>query len=374
MSRQFNGTSSTLRCSAGDAAGLRGTNATVAMLWRPLAVASMGLLGTQGTGAVSSVNPFSDGLLYYTGGSSTFVASPYSYSAADGWRLDVVTCPTGTTATPRWHKYLYSSTGWTHADSSGTVSQASAGSVTGVELGLVTAFGAILNGRIAAIAVWTEALTDDQVATLHTGLSAWTALTPAACWPLNQSATTTAVVDITGGGADQTTQSDTSVSADEPDLWSYSLSLTAALNPATEATAARPLERVKTRPLSAATTTETSQPLARIKMRTLGLATAADTAQPLTRVKTRALGVAVATGTARPLSRAKTRTLGTAAVVDIARPLTHAGAATVTPGTLTPAGTAPTLTAAGTTPALATVGATPALAATGAFTTTLTAT
>lgn len=130
---------------------------------------------------------------------------------AGEWLMVAVTKPAGTSV-PRMHVYRYSTGTWVHEDGDAPVGDVS----TVVQ---TVAFGAWeqtqdpWDGQIAAVAMWDAALTDQQLGGLTARLADWLASGAVAVWPLG----TDPVVDVTGGGADQTGSSGTTV-IDDPTL------------------------------------------------------------------------------------------------------------------------------------------------------------
>lgn len=130
---------------------------------------------------------------------------------AGEWLMVAVTKPAGTSV-PRMHVYRYSTGTWAHEDGDAPVGNVS----TVVQ---TVAFGAWeqtqdpWDGQIAAVAMWDAALTDQQLDGLTARLADWLTSGAVAVWPLG----TDPVVDATGGGADQTGSSGTTV-IDDPTL------------------------------------------------------------------------------------------------------------------------------------------------------------
>jgi len=197
-----------------------GGPSTIVVLWRPATVHAGWLF--QAANALNvqtfAVNPYSDGAVWHTIG-GTF-HSTLAYTAGDGWRLDLWTKPDGT-AEVRGHTILLSGGGWAHADYGATADTSGVVPVTKARVGRHFTDAGALDGDVAAIAVvqanWSDA--NIEAGNLTTGLSAWEAMigaNPAVMWGFNQAAVTDSVLDLTGGGGDQTGRSGTSVAADPP--------------------------------------------------------------------------------------------------------------------------------------------------------------
>lgn len=153
------------------------------------------------------------------GFSRTFGASFTITNAT--WYCFVATKASGT-ATPRANLYDYTAgtwAGWTNGN--GTL-DTNADVITEVQAGNApNSFP--LNGKLAAMGLWSSILADADAETLETAAANWLALTPAAFWLFNQASTATAVTDQTGNGADQVSITGTSVdNADDPPGFNFS--------------------------------------------------------------------------------------------------------------------------------------------------------
>jgi hypothetical protein len=209
--------------SAGALATNDGGPITLAFLWKPAALSNQGLVNARESGALKwAINPFSDGLLYYS--ASGFASSnTIGWGAASGWLLTAITKASGS-ATPRWHQYSYTSTTWTHVNATNNVSDSTISvAIDNIGLGYLDN-DEVLNGNLAVIGAWNAVLSDGDLETMPCALSAWVDLTPAALWPFNQASTSDPVLDVTGNGADQTSITGTSVvNGDDPPCFSFSL-------------------------------------------------------------------------------------------------------------------------------------------------------
>lgn len=234
MARHFTASSSEyVQFSAGSLATSDGGPSTIAVLWRPTTVHSGWLfhVANAGDATLLSLNPYSDGRLWHTVG-GTF-HSTMAYTAGDGWRLDIWTKPNGT-GQVRGHSALMSGGGWSHADYGDSGDAPAVAPATKVLVGRHFTDSAALNADIAAIAIvqsnWSDAAI--EAGNLTTGLSAWETLIgadPAVMWAFNQADVADPVLDLTGGGADQTWRWGTTVAADPPGF-SYLLGTAAVLD------------------------------------------------------------------------------------------------------------------------------------------------
>jgi hypothetical protein len=162
------------------------------------------------------INPYSDGLVYF---SQAGFATMQAYTAAE-WRLDVFTRPAGGASTVRSHAFTYNAGTWSHANGAGAVGDSAFTPLDHTYLGRISAAND-LGGEIAVAAVWKRALSDGECELLPYQLDAWRASAPDALWVLNQTSTSDAVQDLSGGGANQTAISGTTVSSLEVPGFSY---------------------------------------------------------------------------------------------------------------------------------------------------------
>lgn len=241
---------------AGNTTALDGGPQTSLMLWKADSVTDHGLLVARNgaSGAVYEINPFSDNKIYWT--SSGFTSTVTWASGV--WYLFALTKANGSAAI-RGHLYNYDTASWSHTDF-GSIGDSTAGPVASMRAGWASSSDR-LDGKIAAMALWGSVLSDGQLEGLTTHLSAWMVLSPLWCVRFNQASTATAVVDLTGGGGDQNDISGTSVSADEPAGWSYSLVTTVNLGLAVEADTAQLLRPLRSYPIGQVVEFDSALPL-----------------------------------------------------------------------------------------------------------------
>ncbi len=276
--------------------------------------------------------------------------------AADGWTFIAGTKAAGT-ATPRVHIYKLSTRTWVHENTGASIGDITPSGASAIGVGASNA--GPFNGDIAACGSWATALTDAQVETLAFSLVPWFSYTPKGLWVLDQAATGTKVWDVTGGGANESSLTATSVATSAVPIWNRGAPIPAvqftpaaaaislALSPATvtvTAVASSTTVGAVTAALGPATITTTTVALAR----TLGAATAA---------------LSPATVTATPVALG--RTLGAVSVALSPATVTttpvalspSAGAVTLA---LTPASVTATAVALGVLPGGVTLALTPA--------------
>jgi hypothetical protein len=140
--------------------------------------------------------------------------------ALSTWYLLAVTKPGGSSVA-RFHVLDMAAGTWTHANGTGSSGDHGAPGGTGiVQIGRNNAANHF-DGRMALAAAWKRELSDAQVESLGGGFRAWLSQKPDGLWPLNQGAVGTGVVDWTGGGANQSAISGTTISADHPVRWRW---------------------------------------------------------------------------------------------------------------------------------------------------------
>lgn len=124
---------------------------------------------------------------------------------------------------PRWHfRNLTAAGAWAHTDDSANVADL-AGPLTGIVIGGRQPGTSGFLGSIAAIATFAGSLSDAAIEAAAVSAATLKAASPNWGVLLNQASTSTAVTDLSGNGATQASISGTSVDADEPPGWSYSL-------------------------------------------------------------------------------------------------------------------------------------------------------
>jgi hypothetical protein len=153
------------------------------------------------------------------GGAKLFMENDFGAGVAGlstSWRWYVATKASGNVL-PRIHVWDLSGA-WSHTDNNANV-----GDGTGPIDTLVA--GAGWRGSIAVAATWSSVLNDATIEATF-GLSAAAVLAASPGWMarFNQASTATNVTDDTGGGGNQSAISGTTVDADDPPGFSYSLS------------------------------------------------------------------------------------------------------------------------------------------------------
>ncbi len=239
--------------------------------------------------------------------------------AADGWVLLAWCKATGTT-TPRFHKYNFGTSTWTHEDGASTLAD-SGTPTTNAHIGSFRAAGSpFFAGDMGIAAAWNVKLTDAEVEALVVSEADWSTVSPVALWPLTQAATTDPVLD-TIGAADETALTGTTVVADTIPWAGAAIEVT--LTPAATTDTAQSLTHHKTKALTVATVTVAAQALSvtHVHYRSLTPATSTDSAHVLTHVKRASLTATAATDVAQVLSATHIhyRTLTPVEVADVAQ-------------------------------------------------------
>lgn len=324
--RNFPG-SAGVTLAAGGAAGVPAGAWTVATIIKPAVLDSYQVLIGLGSAIVNL------GLWITASGGVQAVAggfnAPIELPLTGEWLLVAISKTAGEAA-PRGHLYRYSTGTWTHLDSGNTLSDQ--GTVTTIDLGN-TGNDWYYTGHMAVAGVWDAALSDPQVETLESSLRAWLDTGAVAVWPLDQDSTSIPVIDITGGGADQTATSGTSVvTGDDPPGFDWSLGgggepVGVPVGSAAETDTALVLGRFKLHPTAPVIETSQARSVARRARRVAALATETSVVLGAARDKTWTLGLAAEVGTALPVLLPGRRLVGVAIETDAARSVAVAGGA-----------------------------------------------
>jgi hypothetical protein len=221
--RRFNGTSDKITLSLGTAINTM-TFGTIAVLCR-----RTDNINWNGPFATNSPGPFAEvyidvapsgalplaNALFVSYASSE--ASTIAMSSTEDWCWIAVSKATGNVA-PRFHKQVKSTGTWTHAAGA---SMANGTSPSGGNLTIGAVATDWFKGDIAAVAVWTTALSDATLEGLGATWTAVLAASPQAAWLLNQASTATSLTDAVGT-ANQTAISGTTVQSGTITNWAES--------------------------------------------------------------------------------------------------------------------------------------------------------
>lgn len=221
MSRLFNGVSDEMEFASGASSSLPTGAFTFAVLWRPNAVHSGGIIVGRDANANHhiEVRPNLDGNVYIAETGST--TTPYAAYVGQ-WALLVFTKAAGNSVV-RSHLYRYDTAVWAHANL-GAIADDTA--ITRILVGNHN--NTFLNANLAVMGIWAGTQLAD--ATLEnsgmiTALTNWETLAPTTLWRFNQTSTATPVMDLMGGSADQTSITGTSVSVDNPPGFSFTANI-----------------------------------------------------------------------------------------------------------------------------------------------------
>lgn len=150
---------------------------------------------------------------------STDNSGTLKFNSSNGWCIIACTKATGS-ATPRYHKYVLSTQTWSHGNGGGAVANATSTPGGTVKFGAVDTD--MLNGDIAAAALYDRALADQEVESLASCWEAWLGYGPVGAWLFDQDATSQSLLDWTGGGANQSAITGTTVQTASLPLFSQS--------------------------------------------------------------------------------------------------------------------------------------------------------
>lgn len=226
MSRQFDTTGGTdsITCAAGNAPPDQGP-ITVGVLAKSSSVAGYTGWMIEARKSGSAVWGF---LTSNNAGPKLFAENDFGNGVSGlstSWRWYVMTKASGSAA-PRIHVWDLSGA-WTHTDNSALVGDGT-GAIDTIYVGSQNGSSNGWRGSLAVLAACDTAMNDAAVEAAFTlaALDTYTAIsTSTKKWMvrLNQASTATALVDDTGGSGGQTAITGTSVDADDPPGYSYSL-------------------------------------------------------------------------------------------------------------------------------------------------------
>lgn len=133
--------------------------------------------------------------LYLYDGSTLAQSAANFAQQSNGWMLVAVTKPNGS-AVPRWHKYVFASTTWTHTDDETTLADPTTPTASSnVYVGGQTNY----LGLIANLGYWASTeLSNGQLEGMVSTIGSWEASTPTALWLLDQTSEATPVEDRVG--------------------------------------------------------------------------------------------------------------------------------------------------------------------------------
>lgn len=224
MARTFNGSTDVITVAEGAAnvqmdaftwafIGKRAVNA----VWHPVISSKTG----GGTHWWALIADSSDELRIYSDDTDV-TGEANVWLASHNWVCIIVTKVAGTAA-PIVYRYVYDTNTWTtvnYVATNGTGTSAPAG--TDMNIGAIE--GDFLNGQLAALGLWTRVLTAGERESLPFSLMSWLSAAPISFWVFDQAATSMALNDLTGGGANQTAITGTSVSTLSVPVLSYGFS------------------------------------------------------------------------------------------------------------------------------------------------------
>lgn len=225
MARNFNGTSDTITASAGALSGF-GFGAFVALCRRTNESGWHGIVATQQSGGGSweayldiAPSAHATASAIWTSWNGTDHANTLKFTQSDGWCIVAATKATDT-ATPRYHKCVLSSRTWTHDNGVGTVPNAT--SIPGGSVIFGNVAGDQLAGDVAAVALYGRTFTDQEIESLAGSWEVWLSYGPMGAWLFDQAAVAQTLLDWSGGGANQTAISGTTVQAASVPGWNQS--------------------------------------------------------------------------------------------------------------------------------------------------------
>lgn len=133
------------------------------------------------------------------------------------WYLVALTKASGSVAA-RFHIYNYSTRAWSHADAAAIANSGTPATTIWVGGDVGGGVNNCFGGDMQVAGYWNTALTDDQVEALANDTLAWARAKPTAWWTLSQPVVTDALVDVSGGGANESSRTGTLVSVGNPNF------------------------------------------------------------------------------------------------------------------------------------------------------------
>ncbi len=148
---------------------------------------------------------------------------------SDGWAFIAASKATSASRVAvRFHRYVYNTGVWTHANANDAQTTINNGSGAGTTVYLGSHIGGgstSFDGDIEVIGVIPANLTDQQIEAMAFSLVPWFQYQPQGLWMLDQSATAQKVRDITGQGANESTLTATSVGTSSVPVFNYGHSI-----------------------------------------------------------------------------------------------------------------------------------------------------
>jgi hypothetical protein len=169
----------------------------------------------------NSASGVPDTALRYGGQSSTL-----TLLQADGWALVAVTVPAGASQRGTFYKGVLATNSFTTDSPAGNVTKPGGAQTTSILHGATSttlASSIPFQGDIAIQAIWDSAMTSQQVQSLMYGLESWFQIQPRGLWLFDQDAITQKVIDMSGGGANESGRLVTSVSTGVSAAFSYAI-------------------------------------------------------------------------------------------------------------------------------------------------------
>lgn len=136
----------------------------------------------------------------------------------NAWHCIAITKASGNVR-PVCHIYPYATDTWVHENASGNRANSST-PLTQAQLGCTPAGAGFCDGDIAVAAAWNVVLTNNQVEALAYDMLAWFVVQPQGLFVLDQSAVAQTVPDLSGGGANQSSITGTTVATSSVPVWS----------------------------------------------------------------------------------------------------------------------------------------------------------
>lgn len=198
--RRFNGTSDEIQLDPDTLGDAQSDLTYAAICTNDGAAAFRNIIAVDGTGGEWSFGAdATDRLARYSATPAAVASTANSYfTSAMSWCLVAVT-KFGGSAVTRFHRYRYDTLAWDHQDDATTRASPSTASSPVAWIGTFDGVSEWWDGDIACIGLWQNTrLSDAEIETLYSGISAWEALSPDGLWLLDQASAATPVTDRIG--------------------------------------------------------------------------------------------------------------------------------------------------------------------------------
>lgn len=229
MGRAFNDTSDNIRTSIGGLSSASLSATTLVVLMERIGNTPAGTFRTpialhNSSGTAVNYIQFDDANKVQFGHDTAVVGSTTTViQVSNNWVVLACTKAAGTVA-PVFHSYVYDTNTWTHETAGSTLVDGSSPGAGGTVRFGDWQGGDRAHSRLKVAAVYTRVLSNLEIENLAHSLVHWHAAVPAGLWLFDQSNVAQPIVDLSGGGAHETSRSGTSIATSNLGGFSYGAS------------------------------------------------------------------------------------------------------------------------------------------------------